>query len=364
MKSVLILCGALWLPLGLHAEGETVPFSAAQIENLAIQLAPVQATQQVARGALPGRVVLPPAQMRAVSAPQAGQVSQVTVAEGDEVKAGQILARLHSQTLIDRQAEYLQALTRHHLAKQHYQRDKQLFDEGIIPERRYLSTQSEFSETRAEIDAHRQLLQLGGMSDAAIDKLAKTRQFNGALAIRAPAAGMVLSRQVVSGQRVDSLETLFRIADLSHLWLELRAPLERLAQLRPGTALAVKDSPAVGEIRLLGREVEAESQTVLVRAEITVHADSLRVGQFIEAQVDSRSEATLFAVPSSALARNGAETVVFLRNGDGFQVIPVEVIASHDGSAVLRAPLQAGAQVASSGVSAIKAAWQGIGGGE
>jgi cobalt-zinc-cadmium efflux system membrane fusion protein len=336
-----------------------LPFSPQQIENLGIRLAMVETATTVAGGHLPGRVAAPPAQTFVVSAPQAGLLSEVRAAVGDAVRAGDVLARLQSQELIDIQLAYLQALIKHSLAQTGFERDDRLFKEGVIAERRYLDTRSQLQEVKAELEAQQQMLALGGMSAAEIKRLTSSRQLSGNLEIRAPAAGVVLETTAVGGQRVEPMSLLFKIADLSKLWLEINAPQDRLPAL--GTAFSVAGSAARGQITLVGRSVDPQNQTVLARGEVSEHAEALRVGQFVEVHVDAPATKPYLQAPSAALARSGTQTVVFMRSANGFTPQPVTLISEHDKLAVFSAELPAQAQVAVSGLSALKAAWLGQG---
>jgi len=332
-----------------------LPFSPQQIENLGIRLGAVEIAATVSGGHLPARVTTPPAQTFVVSAPQAGLLEAVRVAVGDSVQVGDKLARLQSQTLIDRQGAYLQALIKHSLAQTSFERDNRLFKEGVIAERRYLDTRGQLQEIRTELEAQQQILALAGMTQAEIKRLTDTHRLSGTLEIRAPAAGVVLESAAVGGQRVEAMNLLFKIADLSRLWLEISAPQDRLPAL--GSSFSV--GSARGKITLIGRSVDPQNQTVLVRGEVTEQAGSLRVGQFVEAHLDAPAGGAYLQAPSAALVRGGAQTVVFVRSADGFIPQPVQVINEHNNQAVFSGELPAQAQVAVSGLSALKSAWLG-----
>ncbi len=342
-------------------QAEPIAFSTQQIDSLGIQTQAVMATQTKVGGHLPASVIAPPKQIHVVSAPQSGLIQQVRVAVGENVRQGQLLAKLQSRALITLQRDYLQVLTQHSLALAHYQRDKQLFADEIIAKRRFLDTQSQWAEAKANLAAQTQVLQLAGMSAAQVQNLRKNRKLSGSLDILAPAAGVLLKSNIASGQRVDDMDSLFQIADLSHLWLEIRAPLDRLDDLSVGTGIEVDGTAATGRIILIGREVDPDNQTVLVRAELDQALDSLRVGQFVETHINTATEQAYYQVPKVALARQGKDIVVFTQTEGGFEPQSLRLISEHDDYAVVDAPL-ANKSVAISGISAIKAAWQGLGG--
>lgn len=97
----------------------------------------------------PARVVLPPRQQQLVSAPLAGVVDQLLVTENDVVKPGQPLLRLLSPELGELQLKLMEAGTRSGLAAKTLQRERALFSEGIIPERRVQEAEAASAENLA-----------------------------------------------------------------------------------------------------------------------------------------------------------------------------------------------------------------------
>jgi hypothetical protein len=64
------------------------------------------------------------------------------------------------------------------------------------------------------------------------------------------------------------------------------------------------------------------------------------------------------------VVRQGDKAYVFVRNGTGFTAVPVNVLASAGQTVQVSGALQAGQEVAIASVIALKAAWQGKGGGD
>ena len=115
---------------------------------------------------------------------------------------------------------------------------------------------------------------------------------------------------------------------------------------------------------LVGRTAESESQTVLVRAEVSGGEKCLRPGQYVETRLEMGAGEARFRVPDNAVVRHQGEDWVFVHVPQGFRPIPVTVHGNRDGDTVVSGPLAAGQEVAVSGLAAIKGAWSGYGGGE
>jgi len=116
----------------------------------------------------------------------------------------------------------------------------------------------------------------------------------------------------------------------------------------------------------------SDSQTVLLRAEVTRGAAGLRLGEFVQVRVPfATAEAAAgagagadegWAVPVPAVARHGKQAYVFVRTAKGFVAQPVTVLAGAGQALRVKGELRAGQEIAVTSVIALKAAWLGKGG--
>jgi cobalt-zinc-cadmium efflux system membrane fusion protein len=330
-----------------------------QRDALGIEVAAPQTVTVRHSIALPARVAVPNAQLQVVTAPQAGLVELLLVAEGESVRKGQPLVRVQSPGLLDLQGDYLETLSRYSLADSNYRRDRQLHDEGIIAKRRLLEARSAFMAVSTELARLRRLLELAGMDEAALADLEQQRELSSTLLVPAPLDGIVLEQMVTAGNRVAAADPLYRIADLNPLWLEIHVPLEQLGATAPGDRVLVPELDAYGTVITVGRMVHSTDQGVLVRAEISDGADRLRPGQFLQAQLTSESDGHDLRVPRAALARLQGQAYLFVADAGGFTPVAATVASEQSDHLIVRATLPAGAAIAMNGATALKAIWQG-----
>ncbi len=363
MRSIvfgLLLSGAI----GVSANDARIRISPEQIDNLSIKVATVTPSQQIPLLSAPAKVVVPANKEVLLSATQPGLLSQLQVNIGDKVQKGQVLAQIHSPELVALQQKFLTARNELNLAGLEQQRDQKLLREGVIAQRRWQETQSLHNSKAAVADEARQLLLLAGMPAAEIDSLAKTHKLSSLLAVRAPISGVILERPATLGTRLDMQAPLYRMADLSELWLEINIPQERLEQLRVGDLVQIADSNTLAKISLLGQSVNQDNQTVLARAVIQGNPGQLRAGQNLNVRLLQDSRQNGFKVPQSAIAQNSGHHYVFVRNADGFVATEVNVVGRQDQDAVIDGSLAGQAEIAVQGAAALKAIWLGLGGGE
>ncbi len=350
--------------LNVNAEDMQIHMTQEQIDNLAIKVGPLLASQQVPLLYAPARVVVPANRELLISSPQPGLLVQLNVNIGDKVEKGLVLAKINSPELVALQQQFLTAGSEQHLSAKEYQRDKSLLQEGVIAERRWQETQALHTSKSAKTDEAKQMLNMAGMSASEISSLVKTRQLNSQLNVRAPISGVVLERMATVGARLDMQAPLYRVADLSELWLEINIPQQRLESLRIGDRIEGEDLAVAGKITLLGQSVNPENQTVTVRAVVDAKSAVLRVGQNLNVRILQDSRIPGFSVPNSAIAQNAGHAYVFVRNADGFAVTEVQVLGKHDEESLISATLNGGEHIAVQGSVALKANWLGLGGGE
>jgi cobalt-zinc-cadmium efflux system membrane fusion protein len=359
-KSRLGLLLGLWL--SVQAGASTVlELSAADLERLGVVLELPRAVTQVEVASGIGQIVIPPAQQAIVSTTVGGALARILVAEGDYVTAGQPLAEIASAELLSLQREYVDAAASSELAEAQLARDEGLLADGIIAERRLHESRMAERVARARLDQIRQQLRLAGMTQPELARLVDTRELSPMLQLRAPIDGVVVEQLSQLGGHVDALDPVYRVADLSRLWLQIRVPQEQAANVAPKMQVvaAAAGGAVDGEVRLVSSVVDESSQTVLVRASVENARMTLRVGQFLPARVFDapRDGRPVVAVPSSAIVRVDGLAYVFCHDGGRVAAAAVEILAEDGLLTYLSAGLDAGREVAVAGVAALKSVW-------
>lgn len=361
------LAAVVLAALPLAAAAEQVSIDQAGIDNLGVETAAPQPVASASGTAVRARVVIPPSNEYAVGPMMAGVVDRVYALAGQGIEKGALLAEVLSNEFIGLQREYVDAVVESGLAQSNLARDRQLVEEGIVSKRRLEETRAAANAARARRNAARELLLQAGLDVSAVEALAASQSFRRTLPLRAPIDGVVTEAAAVTGQKVDALEPLFRVADLSQLWLELQLPRELVARMEAGTpVLAASGGQVIGRVLSVGRVVDPDTQIALARAELTTNLEGLRPGQFMSVRVGETSGSGtrgLVSVPVSALIRSANAAYVFVRNADGFEVRPVEVVSAEDDSVCLAGGVDPGEKVAVRGVAALKALWLGGEGG-
>lgn len=358
----LVLTALLAIPAPADAADEFA-VTQAQMQGLGITLQRLERPADIQGQSYPARVVLPPAQEQVVSAPLAGLIDRVLVGENDMVHSGQPLLRLISPELGELQLKLLEAASKSRLAQKTLLRERALFAEGIIPERRVQEAEGAAEEDRARTRQAEAALRLAGLDANSIRKIGVGGGLQDGVTVLAKAPGMVMALSVKTGQRVSQADALMRVADTRQLWLDIQVPADRRAQVD------IKG----GQITAIGRDASAtplsigamvsDNQTVTLRAQVSKGAALLRAGEYVQVQVPFAaapgSAGVGWAVPVPAVVRQGEKAYVFIRTEKGFLAQQVTVLNSAGSSVQVQGPLKSGQDIAVTSVIALKAAWLG-----
>lgn len=347
-----------------------------QIAALGIQTLRLENTTGAVRASevkanYPAQVTVPPNAEHIVSAPVAGMVTQLLVQQNQTVAKGAPLVRIASPELGQWQLNLLQAHARATLARQAAEREKSLFNEGIIPQRRVQEAQTALATAEAALGQAKSALRLSGMGNAAINRIAASGTLQDTLTLSARQAGIVSEITVKPGQQVDAVTPLLHVMQTDTLWLEIKAPATDRARWQSGALLTVPGHPAVSARLLQGAgTVVAGTQSMTLYAVIEKNDGSLRPGEFVSVELplelpfkSAQQTANAWDVPLAALAYAGQQAYVFVRTADGFEARPVQVLVSAGQRVRVQGALQAGESIAVAGVVALKGAWL-DGGGE
>jgi multidrug efflux pump subunit AcrA (membrane-fusion protein) len=265
----------------------------------------------------------------------------------------------------------LQALSQQRLSQNSLNRDTELYKDGIIAERRYLTSESNHAEVNALLAERRQALKLSGMSPQAIKSLETSGSYTNGITLTAPIDGMVLEQLVTAGQRVDSAMPIYRIAKLSPLWLEIHAPTQALSNIQLGMKVNILNSEASGKVIAIVPNINKLDQTALVRVAINNGTASLASGQLVEAEIaqSTNNKSTSFSVAKSAIVqindgKNANQTLVFVQTKEGFEPRAVKVLNNTGAQTLITGDFAGTERIVTSGTAALKAKMQGIGGGE
>jgi membrane fusion protein, heavy metal efflux system len=308
---------------GQSAAGPAVPtefeLTADTITRAGLSYAPVEmrTAQQALR--VPG-VVEPNAYREVLVTPLvSGRVQDVNVRLGDRVAAGQTLATVFSPDLAMAQTRFLTLKTALETEAARLKRTERLLEIGATSRQEYEVVRSRHAELTTELEGARSQLKLLGMPVENLEDLADARQISSTVPIRAPSNGIIIERAANAGLNVDPGTVMFKVSDLSRVWVIASLYERNLSEVKQGDR-AVITSPALGGdqvegyVSYLDPVVDPTTRTAKARVEVANRGTRLRLKMYVDVTFASAATAQFAAVPAGALQRIGSRAVVYVKH--------------------------------------------------
>ena len=142
------------------------------------------------------------------------------------------------------------------------------------------------------------------------------------LTLRSPVSGFVVQKSVLQGQRVMAGEPLYRIANLSTVWVEGEVferdlPAVRLGQTVTSELDALPGRSRSGRITYIHPTLNPETRTARVRVELTNPGNQLKPGMYATLRWPGAVATSALTVPRSAVLSTGERNLVFVTRADG-----------------------------------------------
>jgi cobalt-zinc-cadmium efflux system membrane fusion protein len=327
-----------------------------------------------------------------------GIVWRVEKQLGDTVKKGDILAIYDSNEVGRAKAEVLEADVKSDLANQTLERLTHVGD--AVPARTVREAEAEVRMSAVRrFNAQQALLNLGlpismqamtGLSDTdladrlhflglppeVVASLDRDTASANLIPLISPLDGMVIRRNIVTGELADPDQPQFTVADVRKMWLILNVRKEDATGLEIGQTVFFSSTGLPGEVESkltwIATETDKRTRSVQVRAEIdNVATDDgtgkptkwrFRAHTFGTGRVQIRQRPVALVVPNSAIQWDGTRHLIFSPQSDGrsFRAIPVKLGVVQDGYTEVLGDVARGQPVVSTGAYLLKSELMGV----
>lgn len=175
----------------------------------------------------------------------------------------------------------------------------------------------------------RRRLKYWDIVDDDIARVERTGEVQKTLTLRSPVRGIVVQKNVSSGQRVMAGDLLYQVADLREVWLEGEVFERDLPSIRVGATAMAEFSTAPGQLRsgriaFVSPIVSVETRTTKVRVELRNADLALKPGMYATIQIRGPARQNVLSVPRSAVLVTGQRVLVYIKGADGM-LTPREV---------------------------------------
>ncbi len=266
----------------------------------------------------------------AVSSRIAGRIDKLYFKNtGDNIKKGDRLYDLYSETLNNAKQEYILALEK-----------EKLLDHSIV-------------DFKQLVESARNKLVLWGMNAGQIAELEKTKKASDITTFYSPLSGTITALESHEGEYVAEGGTILRLTDLASLWAEAQVYTSQLSgiDVKGKATVRIPDigKEIDGRIELVNPEINPDTRINLVRIAVANKDNLLKPGMNAYVTLDNRVSSAL-TIPSSAVLRNEKYNTVWTRTGHNIYKMVSVTIGKEDGEQVeILSGLQTGDVVVTNG---------------
>lgn len=306
----------------------TIVMDAVRRQLIGVRTAPVVRKEVVVEIRAIGRVTYDETRLTDITLKYRGWLGTVYADyTGIRVTKGKPLFTLYSPELLSAQEEFLESLRR---------------------------AGAQNGRHRTLLETTRRRLRLWNLTESQIARLAETRKAAEYVPILSPVTGTIIEKQVVAGSAVEPGMRLYRVADLSRVWVEADIyeadlPLVQIGQTTKQTLAYLPGKTFSGKVSYIYPYLDATTRTGRMRVDVPNPNGTLMPDMYVNVELQIPFGEQLI-VPEEAVIMAGKTNLVFLDRGNG-RLQPQRLTLGRkvaDGFVVLDG-LQAGDTVVTSG---------------
>jgi cobalt-zinc-cadmium efflux system membrane fusion protein len=311
-----------------------VNLSPEAVQRAGIATAKVQVTDAPNLLVLPGQVALNEDGTVTAASFVEGIVTECCTPVGSYVRAGSVLAELHSHRTHELLGEYrkAQAVLKARQSEQTYagqaaQRARRLLELKAGSEREVQQTASALAvaetsvlSAQADVDSALSHFEYLGVETGELRRGEVPDHL--LIVVKSPIDGVVVERTVAQGDVVSPSDPLYRISDLTQVWVIARASEQQLQSVVPGMIAgfrvrAFADKVFAGRVLRISDELDIDTKTVQVVVSVANPGRSLKTGMYGDVELRSSVKKQVIAIPEAAVQLVDAQETVFVADGPG-----------------------------------------------
>lgn len=299
-----------------------------------------------------GKISVPEDRTAIIGPVNEGRIVKLYAGQGSHVRKGQKLAELESADIDQAEADYIKALAdaenarrsaaaEIRLAQQTFDRTKALYEKTVVPGKNLQSAEHDLevakataennaASTKATLTAARRHLLILGLNDSAIDALSSKPGLAATFPLNSPIDGIVVERNATIGASVGTDASVFKIIDISRVWIDANVFEKDLPRVRVGqpvklTVTSFPGSTFSGKVIFINSVVDPDSRTVKVRTEVANSDGRLKPDMFANVEIITDVNSSAISVPQSAVLEDEGKSVVFVWEGNAYQKRQVQL---------------------------------------
>ncbi|TFI59783.1 efflux RND transporter periplasmic adaptor subunit [Sphingomonas parva] len=293
-------------------------------------------------------VTAPPEGRSSLTARADGAVTRIFKRLGDSVGAGETVALLESRDAAAIMAERASAAARATATGAALNRERRLFNAKITARQDLEAAQAEAAQAQAELRRTQAAVTAAGVTSDGRH-----------IAVRSLIGGRITKVDAELGAYVSAGTELFEVANPRSVQIEAAVPAAEAQRIRSGDPAVIElpgGATLAATVRSTTPSLNPESRTATIVLQPQGTPAGLVQGQGVRARITPRGSATdgRIVLPEGAVQSVEGRDVVFVRQGKGFQAVPVSVGQRAGGRIEILSGLRPGAVVVTTGAFVLK----------
>lgn len=271
-----------------------------------------------------GKIILHPDRLAHIIPKVSGVAKEATKNIGNFVNAGEVMAVLESRDVADLKATYLAALSEQRLAASTLEREEKLYKEKISPGQDYLNARNVHEKAVINVQLSRQKLRAFGLNPEEIEHLAHQNESDLRLyQIRSPIDGTVIMRHITKGEFIENSKTIYEVADLRTVWVEIGIYPKDLYRVKEGQMVEViiplENKGSFAKLIYVSPMIADETITAKAVAELDNRQGIWRPGAFVKVNIATEKNSLPLVIPNEAIQNSKGNDFVFVVTPEGFE---------------------------------------------
>lgn len=349
-KNLLYLCAlafvSLWLPSCTKTEekqDEAKAFMLSDTMMNRITLDTVKTETVKNELTLVGKVVPDENQVIKVFPLVGGNVEDVDVELGDNVRKGQKLATIRSGEVADFERQLIQAQSDLLIAQKNLSSTEDLYESKLVPERDAITARQMVDKAKAEVNRVKEIFSIYG--------LGKSTNYT----VKSPINGFIIAKNVNRGMqlRSDNSESLFTVGQIADVWVmanvnESDIPRIKLGMTANVQTISFPDEIFKGKVDKIYNVLDPESKAMQIRIQLQNVGMKLKPEMHATVNLNFDEGGEMHAIPSQSIIFDRSKNwVMVFHSRSQIETRPVEVYRSLANRAYIKTGLKDGERVIS-----------------
>ena len=272
-----------------------------------------------------------------------GNVENVNVELGDNVKKGETLATIRSGEVADIERQKIQAQSDLLIAQKNLTSTQDLFESKLVPERDVITASKLVDKAQAELDRVKEVSNIYGLGNSTT------------YTVRSPISGFVIDKNVNRGMqlRSDNSENLFTIGQIADVWVMANVNESDIPKIKLGMEANVQtisfpDEVFKGKVDKIYNVLDPETRAMQIRIQLQNVGFKLKPEMHATVSLNFAESESMQAIPSQAIIFDRSKNYVMIfHSRTNIETRPVEVYRSLSNRAYIKSGLKDGETVIS-----------------